>query len=121
MTVIAHLAPTTPELTYDAHLDPAWPAGPDRYGSWSITFGFGKPAERTYTEVAFTRDARFGAAFDQLPERVLEEVVRRVAVDLYGTAWAFTYRPDQYAEAIARWGLRRRERVVVTSIEVWGP
>lgn len=102
-----------PALTYAAHLDFALPAGPDSYGSWSITFGLGKSAQGTYTEVAFTRDV------DRHPERVLEEVVRRVAVDLYGTAWAFTYRPEQYAEAIARWGLRRRERVLVTSIEVW--
>lgn len=90
--------------------------------SWFVTFGFGKPAASTYTEVAFTDDALGrieGTTNDTLPERVLDEVVRTIAADLYGTAWAFHYRPDQYQDAIARHGVRLRERVVVSSIEVW--
>ncbi|MDP5182138.1 hypothetical protein QOZ88_05775 [Blastococcus sp. BMG 814] len=103
----------TPQLTYEAHVD-LLDDDVDGPNDWTVTFGFGKPAAGMYTAVHFAEVPHLS-----LPERVLEEVVRRVAVDLYGTAWAFTYRPEQYADAIARWGLRRRERVVVTSIEVW--
>lgn len=111
----APLAVTAPpQLTYEARLDPS-STGPDWAGSWFVTFGSGKPAQGTYTEVAFV-------GFDRAQtERVLEEVVRRAALDLYGTAWAFTYRPDQYEHAIAKYGLRRRERVIVTAIDVWSP
>lgn len=116
----AALTMAAPELTYEALLH-ASPAGPDWAGSWTVTFGFGKPAQGTYTEVAFASNVLDSLRHDESvsAECVLEEVVRRVAVDLYGTAWAFVYRPDQYEQAVARWGLRRRERVVVTSIEVW--
>lgn len=82
-------------------------------GSWFITFGFGKPAASTYTEVVLAP-----AVLDQ-PDAVVEEAVRGVARDLYGTAWAFTYRPEQYADAVERHGVRRRERVAITELEVW--
>lgn len=111
---------TAPALNYAARLDPS-NLGPTWAGSWFISHGLGKPAQNTYTEVAFTDEA-LGELVHATPsevERVQEEVVRRVAVELYGTAWAFTYRPDQYEDAIARHGLRRRERVIVTSIEVY--
>lgn len=110
----AALAVTAPPVfDYEAQLDQE---SSDPWGRpWTVTFGFGKPAQGTYTEIAFAPEV----AAQNHPERVLEEVVRQVVIDLYGTAWAFTYRPDQYDEAIARWSLRRRERVVVTSIEVW--
>lgn len=84
-------------------------------GSWYITHGMGKPAQNTYTEVAFTPEVQAAGH----PEAVLEEATRKVAADLYGRCWAFTYRPDQYEESIARWRVRRRERVVVTTLEVW--
>lgn len=106
-------------MNFAARLDPS-NTGPDWSGSWFITHGLGKPAAGTYTEVAFTIEEPSDSQ-EQIvqDERVLEEVVRQVATQLYGTAWAFTYRPDQYEDAIARWGLRRRERVIVTSIEVY--
>lgn len=100
-----------PALDYEARLDED-PIGPWS-GAWSITFGFGKPAQNTYTEVAFRGELQ------TLPARVLDEVVHRVAADLYGTAWAFTYPPEQYEEAVARFRIRRRERVIVTRVEVW--
>lgn len=82
-------------------------------GSWYVTHPLGGPAAGTFTEVAF--DPWLPAQ----PDAVLDEVVHRVAVDLYGRAWAFTYRPDQYEQAIGRHGMRRRERVIVTRINVW--
>lgn len=104
---------TAQEIGYDAHLVAAVDEhAADLPGSWFITHPLGGPAAGTYTEVAIE-----GA--ERLPERVADEVVRRVAIDLYGTRWAFHYRPDQYAGAIGRWGMRRRERVTVTGVEVW--
>ncbi len=104
---------TVPELSYDARLDPS---RPDPWGRpWTITFGFGKPAQGTYTTVGFAPDVVAAGH----PEQVLEEVVRQVAVALYGQAWADKYRPEQYVEAVDRWGLRHREHVVVTAIRVW--
>ncbi len=105
---------TVPELGYDARLDPLG-AGDTWPSSWSISHLLGGPATGTYTEVALAPAVRDAGH----PDQVLEEVVRRVAVDLYGTAWAYVYPPEQFADAIARWGLRRRERVVVTAVVVW--
>jgi len=112
---------TEPEFDYTARLAERRPMHdrPDAT-SWFVTFGFGKPAASTYTEVAFAdtaladEDEHF-----QHPEHVLDAVVRRVAADLYGQAWAFHYRPEQYDEAIGRYPVRLREKVVVSSIEVW--
>jgi hypothetical protein len=84
-------------------------------GSWFITFGFGKPAQNTYTEVVLAPAVRDAGH----PEHVLDEAVRAVARDLYGTAYAFTYRPEQYADAIEKYGVKRRERVAITELEVW--
>lgn len=108
-----------PTLSIDARLVPGVaPDAADLPGSWYITHGLGKPAENTYTEVAFegTFVDEDGAA---LPEHVLDEAVRAVAGQLYGTAWAFHYRPDQAEESIHRYSLRRRERVLITALEVW--
>lgn len=106
---------TAATLSYAARLCPVGDTPSERLPtSWFVTFGFGKPAESTYTEVMFPR-----VITDEHPEHVLDAVVRRVAVDLYGTAWAFHYRPDQYDEAIGRYPVRLRERVVVTSVEVY--
>lgn len=112
-----------PEFDYTARLAPiTFPPPTPAPTSWFVTFGFGKPAASTYTEVAFDLEALTDPDADGAaphPEYVLDAVVRRVTVDLYGQAWAFHYRPDQYDEAIARHGVRLRERVVVSSIEVW--
>lgn len=81
-------------------------------GSWSITHGLGGPAGGTYTEVRID-DTR-------LSDQLAHEVVRRVAVDLYGTAWAFTYPPERFEHALADHGLRRREVVLVEGVEVYG-
>lgn len=99
----------------NAHCEP-------RPGSWYVTHGLGGPAAGTYTEVAFDP-----GAVDPLQThldhasivRILDGIVRQTAVALYGTAWAFTYRPDEYADAIERHGMRLRERVVVDGIEVY--
>lgn len=108
-----------PRFDYVAHLADFVPDLIDVGPPWYITHPLGRPAGGTYTEVAFSRTARFAAARHERPDAVLEEVVRRVAVDLYGTAWAFTYRPDQYDDAIGRWQMRRRERVVVTVLNLY--
>ena len=85
---------------------------PARPGSWFITHRLGRPAGGTYTEVAMPAHA------EALDRAVLETVVRAVAVELYGSAWAFIYGPEQHAEAIARWSSPRRELVVVEVVEV---
>lgn len=112
-----------PEATIDLHARLAIVGDLDESplmpGSWFITHGIGKPAEGTFTEVAFTHDALRDADGVEHPEHVLDAVVRLVAGQLYGTAWAFHYRPDQYADSIERWSMRRRERVLVTSVEVY--
>lgn len=84
-------------------------------GSWFVTFGFGRPAQATYTEVVLAPQVRDAGH----PEHVVEEAVRAVVLELYGTAWAFIYRPEQYADAIERHNVKRRERVAITSLEVW--
>jgi len=84
-------------------------------GSWFITFGLGRPAASTYTEVVLAPSVREA----DLPEAVLEVVVRGVAAELYGSAYAFMYRPEQYESAIGRFSMRRRERVAVIAVEVY--
>jgi hypothetical protein len=101
-------------ISYSAELDPEPTPGRVLPGSWFITHPLGRPAGNTYTEVAFAPDVAVQ------PRAVLDEVVRHVARDLYGTAWAFTYPPEDFADAIERYGSRRRERVVVTDLEVYG-
>lgn len=90
--------------------------------SWFITHGIGGPAAGTFTEVAIAEDVL--ELLLELHDRdvvveLLERAVRHVAGQLYGTAYAFTYRPGQYADAIARHGMRRREVVVVSALEVY--
>lgn len=110
----------TPTLSLDARLVPEVSEhAADLPGSWFITHGAGKPAQNTYTEVAFAPDALSDEDGAPYPEHVLDQAVRAVAGQLYGTAWAFHYRPDQADDAIRRWSLRRRERVVITDLEVW--
>jgi hypothetical protein len=109
-----------------ALLDPEFRPMPD---SWTVTFGLGKPAAGTYSEVRFAPEvldrlgrieALDGFGLDaHAREVVLDAVVRRVAAFLYGTAWAFHYRPDEYPLSIARYDMRCREVVLVESVEVY--
>ena len=112
---------TAPALHVSATLlDSYTGATPPEPGSWFITHPLGQPAGGTYTEVRLP-DEVLTALVHATPLRVdtvLERAVHEVAGQLYGTAYAFTYRPDQYAEAIERFGLRLRERVEITTLEV---
>jgi hypothetical protein len=113
-------APEAPEVRFDSKLvevvDDPEPLAINST-SWFITHGLGGPAEGTFTEVAF--DGETTETPLPVTEAVLEAITRTVAVQLYGRAWAFVYRPDQYASSIERHGMRRRERVVVSGIEVF--
>lgn len=114
-------APTGFALDFTARLD--LDADDDvTPSSWFITHGSGKPAQGTYTEVRFGPDALaelLVLPYPLEPGPVLEQLVREVAVQLYGTAYAFTYPPEQRDDAIDRWALRRREVVVVHDLEAW--
>jgi hypothetical protein len=116
-------------LTYGAELDVALPRGAFRIvpdASWYVTHPLGKPAGGTYSELAFTQAALDSVTYsDHVAPRgrlearaVFDELVRRIVVDLYGSAWAFTYPPEQFADAIERHGMRRRELVIVTYVDV---
>lgn len=78
--------------------------------SWYVTHGLGTPAAGTYTEV---RVEQSGAS----PEEV-ESVVRQVINDLYGSHWAFIYPPADYERCIGRFGMKLRERVLITRITI---
>jgi hypothetical protein len=80
--------------------------------SWFITHQLGGPAAGMYTEVRMPDS-------DHIPDQTKSEIVRRVADELYGRQWAFHYRPYQYESSIEKYGLTRREVIVVTDIEVW--
>lgn len=107
-----------PTISLRAQLDPN-NTGPDWAGSWFITHGLGKPAAGTYTEVAIGDNARIDPEGQPWPEAILDAAVIQVAEQLYGRAWAFHYRPEQAQDAIYRHGMRRRERVIITSLEAW--
>ena len=69
--------------------------------SWYITFGFGGPYGGQYTEI-------------KMPLGILtrtehSEIARKTAFEVYGTAWAFHYGPDQFEQSIARYGMKLRE------------
>lgn len=99
------------------------PAVPLDSTSWFITHPLGGPAAGTFTEVAIGEDVLDGlhelCGDEPGVAELLERAVLAVARELYGTAHAFTYRPGQYADAIGRHGMRRREVVVLTELEVW--
>lgn len=89
---------------------------------WYVTHGLGSIAAGTYTEVAF---ATAVPRADQTPPAgqppaLHREVVRRVARELYGERWSNLYPPEEYVDAVARWDMRLRERIVVTDLEAWG-
>lgn len=108
------------DLNYAARLAPpdryARPQGRRDHRSWFVTFGLGKMAGGTFTEVVVPDFADDG---QPLTREAKAALVRRVAVDLYGTAWAFAYGPDEAARAIWQYEMRIREHVTVTSVELW--
>jgi hypothetical protein len=96
------------------------PHAADLPGAWLITHGQGGPARGTYTEVVFAPGLLEAAeAGPYGAEVAAETAVRMVAASLYGDLWAFFYRPEQREKVITRWGLRRRERVLIEAAEVW--
>jgi hypothetical protein len=103
---------TRPTINYVAKLDPL---APTTHGatSWWITHGLGGPAAGSFTEVGFSHEA------GEMPEEILDWVVRRVANDLYWNRWAFIYPPDEYEDAIAPYSMWRREFVRVLTVEVF--
>lgn len=116
-----------PRVGFAGTLSPTAQPVPDKTSaeralSWYVTGPLGHLGGGMYTEVAFAPGAvdPLQTHLDAVAvARVLDEVVRLVAFDLYGTRWAFTYPPDQYDDAIARWNLHRRELVIVTAIDVY--
>jgi len=93
----------------------------DEGALWYVTHGLGTPAGGTYTEVAFARHTPLATGIPPAEQsrEVLEQVVRSSIRELYGNRWAFHYPPEEYGEAIGRWQLSLRERLVVTHIEWW--
>jgi hypothetical protein len=105
-------------VEYTARLQPAGEVSaslPPHPSSWFVTHALGTPAGGTYTEVLIAHPIHGVSA---LPEHVLDAVVRHLAEQVYGRTWAFHYHPDRYADAIERYGLLRRERILVEGIEV---
>jgi hypothetical protein len=125
--VTLHLRDTSGEVIgeFAAHLVPN-PTGP-MSGTHAITHGLGSIAGGTHTEVAFVdgscgnRDLTGDGSFrDPQREALRESIVRQVADDLYGAGhYAFTYQPAQVEESVLRYGYTVRERVEVSSVEVW--
>jgi len=81
---------------------------------WYITHPLGKPAGDTYTAVVFAADVA-----DAFVPAVLHATAHAVAFDLYGTAWAFIYPPNEYESAVGRFPMRCRERVLVTALDYY--
>jgi hypothetical protein len=104
-------------------IDPAQAWGPVDPSSWFITHPLGTPAAGTFTEVALADDVRaelveLHAGRPEVVEMIVDEAVRHLAGQLYSDRWAQVYRPSQYADAIARHGMRRREWAVIAALEV---
>lgn len=105
------------DFGFDAKIDPLAATNIEP-SSWFITHGLGTPAAGSFTEVVvpdFTDSGERVSRGDQ------SEIVRQVADQLYGSRWAFHYPPEKYETSIQTdyWSLWRRERVVVTGIEVY--
>jgi hypothetical protein len=96
-------------------------------GAWAITHPLGSIAGGTYTEVVFVdgtagnRDTLVDGSFvDPEREALRDEIVRQVAVEVYGPGrWAFHYRPERVPDAVLVYGSLLRERVEVSAVEVW--
>lgn len=104
-------------IAFDARIDPLAPQNIEPT-SWFITHGLGTPAAKMFTEVVVPD---FTDSGERLTRTQQAEIVLRVADQLYGTRWAFHYPPEKYETSIQteRWSLTRRERVIVTSVEVY--
>jgi hypothetical protein len=107
----------TTDIHFEARIDPLADQS-IHPSSWFITHGIGGPARKMFTEVVIPESTDDGVKLgigDQ------SQIVRQVADQLYGTRWAFHYPPEDYKFAIQtdRWSLTRRERVVVTGVEVY--
>jgi hypothetical protein len=95
-------------------------------GASVITHALGSPAGGTHTEVVFvdgtagSRDLTGDGSFDD-PEReeLRGTIVRQVANLMYPGTWAFEYRPERVPDAVLRYGSALRERVEVSTVEVW--
>lgn len=87
--------------------------------TWYVTFGLGTRHAGTYTEIVVdTVEAAEGYrnGRDRVPGETVSVAeratrVREAAVESYGTAWAFTYMPEQYAASIKSYDMRLRERI----------
>jgi hypothetical protein len=107
-----------PTINVTARLDlPApWPGGGPAHTLWGITHGLGTPAAGTFTAV---RVPDFTPTGEPLTDATKEAAVLEVARSLYGTAYAFIYRPERMDDGVYRHNLRGREHVTITAVEVW--
>jgi hypothetical protein len=55
----------------------------------------------------------------ELPERLVDDLVRQIANRMYPSVWAFHYRPERVPDSVLRHGSQLRERVEVSEVEVW--
>jgi hypothetical protein len=83
-------------------------------GAWAITHPLGMPAGGTHTEVAFVDDTS-----TELPERLVDDLVRQIGNRMYPGSWAFHYRPNRVPDAVLQYGSLLRERIEVSAVEVW--
>jgi hypothetical protein len=80
----------------------------------AITHPLGMPAGGTHTEVAFVDDTS-----TELPERLVDDLVRQIGNRMYPGSWAFHYRPNRVPDAVLQYGSLLRERIEVSAVEVW--
>lgn len=89
---------------------------------WAITHGLGTVAGGTHTEVSIDPGAvdplQTHLDRDRIA-RLLDDLVRSVAREAYGTRWSFHYRPDEVDASVLAFGSKVRERIEVTAIELW--
>jgi hypothetical protein len=92
------------------------PAGPGiSSGAWAITHTLGSPAGGMHTFVSFVD----GTLAELEDERIIDDIVRQVANELYARTWAFHYRPERVVDSVLAYGSVLRERVEVSAVEVW--
>jgi hypothetical protein len=105
------------EVHFTARIDPLADTS-IHPSSWFITHGLGGPAAGMFTEVVVPEFTDTG---EKLTIAQQAGIVRTIADQLYGTRWAFHYPPEDYEQSIQndRWSLTRRERAVITEIEVY--
>lgn len=111
-------------INYGARLCPpnALPQGIRTNRCWYITFGLGSTAAKTFTRVEVQDNpwrAIHAEAATAHPEAIIDDLVRRLATDLYGDSWANVYRPEQADDSVFRHYSQIREHVFITFVEVW--